>query len=52
MLEDKFGDKAGHILIRLTPPEVNMTASSKEPVNHLKEWGCMRHEIIRERMGL
>lgn len=51
-LEDKFGEKAGHVLIRLTPPEVYALASSKEPVQHLKEWGCLRHEIIRERLGL
>ena len=51
-LEDRFGDKAGHILIRLTPPEVYAIASSTEPVMHLKEWGSLRHEIIQERMGL
>lgn len=51
-LEDKFGDKAGHILIRLTPPEVYAIASSEEPVTHLKEWGCLRHRIIRERLGM
>ncbi len=51
-LEDKFGDKAGHILIRLLPPEIYAIASSKEPERLLKDWGCMRHEIIKERLGL
>lgn len=51
-LEDKFGDKAGHILIRLLPPEIYAIASSKEPEGLLKDWGCMRHEIIRERLGI
>ncbi|MFH1064931.1 MAG: hypothetical protein V1734_00290 [Nanoarchaeota archaeon] len=51
-LEDKLGDKAGHVLIRLTPPEVYMIASSKEPLTHLKEWSCLRHEIIKEKSGL
>lgn len=51
-LEDKFGDKAGHVLIRLTPPEVYAIASSKEPLLHLKELGCLRHQVIRERLGL
>ena len=51
-LEDKFEDKAGHILIRLLPPEIYAIASSKEPERLLKDWGCMRHRIIRERLGL
>lgn len=51
-LEDKFGDKAGRILIRLFPPEIYSIASSKEPERLLKEWGCMRHMIIRERLGI
>lgn len=51
-LEDRFGEKAGHVLIRLTPPEIYAVASSKEPVRHLKEWGTLRHHIIRERMAL
>ncbi|MFA5887423.1 MAG: hypothetical protein WC852_01810 [Candidatus Nanoarchaeia archaeon] len=51
-LEDKFGDKAGHVLIRLLPPEIYAIASSKEPERLLKDWGCMRHKIIRERLGL
>lgn len=51
-LEDRFGEKAGHILIRLLPPEIYGIASSKEPERLLKEWGCLKHRIIRERMGL
>jgi len=53
MLAADFGANAGYVLARLDQIEIGLIASGyKTPMECIKQWGRLRHRIIKERLGL
>ena len=51
-LEDCTGENAGYVLLRLTKPEMMALTRAGNPVGYLRDLSCLRHRIIKERLGL
>lgn len=48
----EIGGNAGYVAIRLNKREIMQINKSSKPLECLKEWKCVRHQVMKERLGL
>ncbi|MFH1064930.1 MAG: hypothetical protein V1734_00285 [Nanoarchaeota archaeon] len=51
-LEDKLGDNASYVLVRMSKDEVYGVRDSADAVEHVKGLDTLRMKIVKERLGL